>query len=333
MYGQYYLRKLHQFRSLNDLVYIYRRNNWIFDFNRFLKRNQDTKIEKPIFLLGTQGGGLTLVSRMIRKHESIVSVTGNNRYWSGADEMNSVLGPILPYEFKSIEYIKEFQKKYQFPNDWHCGIDENIGYFRKTEKDVTDGLKRRFRDIIKWLIYKHGNGAKNIRFTDKSQTFSLKVSFINEILKDTNPKFILITRNPYAMCYRIAKGTMYKHEKDSMSDRLILACQHWKNYMKYAIEDGMKINSFMIVKFEDILNKPEENLKDICDFLELEYNDVMLPNENDKIPFGSMRRKRWYPLNANVNEKYLREIKKEHLEIITKSCREYIEILNYQLMN
>lgn len=66
MYGQYFLRKLHQFHSLNDLVYLYKRNNWIFDFNRFLKNYQNIKIEKPIFLLGTQGGGL-------KEHQEIIN--------------------------------------------------------------------------------------------------------------------------------------------------------------------------------------------------------------------------------------------------------------------
>jgi len=39
-------------------MYLYRRNNWIFDLNRFLKRYQDIKIKKPVFLLGTQSRGL-----------------------------------------------------------------------------------------------------------------------------------------------------------------------------------------------------------------------------------------------------------------------------------
>jgi len=333
MYGQYILRKIRQFTSLNDVVYLYKRNNWIFDLNKVLKRYQDIKIEKPVFLLGTQGGGLTLVSRMLRRHKHIVSVTGNYKYWSGADEMNSVLGPILPDELKSIEYIKQFQDKYKYPNDWHCGIDENLEYFRKTEKDVTDDVRKNFRDIIKWIIYKNSINKIKSRFTDKSQTFSLKVSFINEILKDCNPKFILITRNPYAMCYRIARGTMYRFDNNSFEDRLILACQNWKNYMKYALEDGNKINSFMMVKFEDILSEPVMNLRNICNFIELEFSEVMIPSKNDKMPFGSQRRKRWYPLNTKVNDKYLQQITKDDLKIINKECEDYIKITNYELMN
>ena len=73
--------------------YIYKRNNWIVD-PRWLRSDcfqEEFSLNSPVFLLGTQGGGLTLVSRMLRRNREVVSVTGNNGYWSGADEMQAVL--------------------------------------------------------------------------------------------------------------------------------------------------------------------------------------------------------------------------------------------------
>lgn len=56
------------------------------------------------------------------------------------------------------------------------------------------------------------------------------------------------------------------------------------------------------------------------------------PNENDKIPLDAIREKSWYPLNTKVNDRYLTEIKKDHVKIINKYCSEYITMLNYELM-
>ena len=70
--------------------------------------------------------------------------------------------------------------------------------------------------IIKYCIQKHSIGeVVNSRFIDKSQIFTVKLSLINELLKENRPKFILITRDPYASCLRAANGKavdMKNHE-------------------------------------------------------------------------------------------------------------------------
>ena len=96
------------FIFMNRIYYLLKRESWVFDISRYLKNFNDVTIDRPIFLLGTQGSGLTLISRMLRRNKSAVSVTGNYRYWAGADEMKSVLGPILPVELKAFEHIKPY---------------------------------------------------------------------------------------------------------------------------------------------------------------------------------------------------------------------------------
>jgi len=106
-----------------------------------------------------------------------------------------------------------------------------------------------------------------------------------------------------------------------------------------AIEESLQGNCLTDVeavysksKFEDILSEPVMNLRNICNFIELEFSEVMIPSKNDKMPFGSQRRKRWYPLNTKVNDKYLQQITKDDLKIINKECADYIKITNYELM-
>jgi len=72
--------------ALNLLWYLWKRNNWMLNPRSWFGRFEEAEIDRPIFLLGVQGGGLTLLSRMLRRHPQVVSVSGNHRYWSGADE-------------------------------------------------------------------------------------------------------------------------------------------------------------------------------------------------------------------------------------------------------
>ncbi|MCF7885302.1 MAG: sulfotransferase [Candidatus Marinimicrobia bacterium] len=330
------IRKLIQqnknFVDPNLLYYTYRRYNNLFDIKRMIKNYDHVKIEHPIFMLGTQGNGNTLISRMIRRHPNIVSVTGNYKYWAGADEMNSVLGPILPEEFRSIEHIKPYPDNIIYPFDWVCGINRYYHNFRNEEKDFTIELQNKMNHIVKWLINKYQVNS-NPRFIDKSQNYTLKMPLLERIFRKSKPKFILVTRNPYASCYRAANGNTYRKENFgldlNLKIKIELACQHWKNYMETAIEDGSKVDNFLLIRFEDVLNFPEKKMNQICKFIGIDFSKDLLPQKDDVIPFGSKRTNRWYPLRPNVNKKYLMKIDTKEIEIINKNCGSLIEYLNY----
>ena len=61
---------------LNRAWYLWRRSEWMLDPRRFFTDWADVPVQRPIFFLGNQGDGLTFVSRMVRRHPDVVSVTG-----------------------------------------------------------------------------------------------------------------------------------------------------------------------------------------------------------------------------------------------------------------
>ena len=81
-------------RKTRAALFRARRNVWRWD-PRF-RRGADVAIDRPIFLLGTQGAGLTLLSRILRRHPLVVGATGGHRYWAGADEGQNVFAGALP---------------------------------------------------------------------------------------------------------------------------------------------------------------------------------------------------------------------------------------------
>ncbi len=322
---------------LSYFYYLYKRNNWVFDSLRPFKSYERVEIDRPIFFLGVQGAGLTLISRMLRRNKKVISVTGDYKYWYGADEMQNVLWPILPVEFAGIKYRYPDGGEFITPRGWLYATNELINYYRMTEKDVTPEFKDKFSKIIRWLIARHGKG-EGVRFTDKSQVFTIKVSFINEILKNSDPKFVLITRNPYALCYRSVfkkgKAPELKKVKRSLGEEktLKLAAEHWNNSINFALEDEKKVQSFLTVKLEDFLKEPKKKLKEICESVEIDFEDKMLPSKNNKPGLGtrSFPDKKWYPLKKDVNSRYLKEISRKELEIIDNVCGKTAKALGYK---
>ncbi len=322
-------------KLLNFYLYHWKRSNWIFDPRFHFCDFKNIPIEKPIFLIGNQGGGLTLVSRILRRNPYVISVTGNHIYWSGADEMQNVFEPILPRELSGIKFTAPKHSVLTPPRSWSYATDELLPLYRNTEKDTNKECEEKLKKIIKYLISRYSLGEEpNYRFIDKSQVFTVKVSFINELLKSYKPKFILITRNPYASCHRAAigrAGDMERYKKIlSHKERLELCAQHWTNSMKCALEDKEKENvKMIIVRFEDILREPEKNLKKICEFSELDFRKDMLPQPEHKIPLGTRFKDRWYPLRPDVNKKYLDKLDGEIISVINKHCEKLVERFGY----
>jgi len=76
------------------------------------------------------------------------------------------------------------------------------------------------------------------RFVDKSQVYTVLVSLIRELLKDYNPKFVLVVNNPYTAYYRAALSKAQDMEwlkgKLSFKERLEICAQHWVNSIRCA---------------------------------------------------------------------------------------------------
>jgi len=321
--------------ALNLLWYLWRRNNWMLDPRSWFGKFEGVAIDRPIFLLGVQGGGLTLLSRMLRRHPQVVSVSGNHRYWSGADEMHTVLGPILPAELTGARYKVPWPDHPVFkpPRSWTYACDELLPYYRKTAKDATPELKQAFERVIRMCIARHAPDKTNARFVDKSQVYTVRVSLIRELLKGYKPKFVLVVNNPWAACYRAALGKARDMErlkgKLSFKERLEICAQHWANSIRCALEDRRE--DMLVVRFEDLLQEPEKTLRQICEHVELEFCEDMVPAPHHKIPFGSRFRDRWYPLDPKRALHYIEEASPEELEIISARCSSLAKELDYRV--
>lgn len=322
--------------QINRLIYLSRTFSWLLDPRFHLSKYNQIPIYRPIFLIGNQGGGLTLLSRMLRRHPGIVSVTGNQMYWSGADEMQNVFGPILPRALTGIRYKAPPHPILTPPRSWSYASDELIESYRMTEQDATPEIACQLRRVIQYCVGRHGLSASEpTRFIDKSQVLTVRVSLVHELLKTHSPIFVLVTRNPYVACYRAAigkAGDMRRYSSRlSFEKRLGLCAEHWSNAMAAALKDRDRLGcSMLIVQFEDLLRRPYENLERICKFAGLSFDDRMLPHDGDSVPLGSRYLDRWYPLRTDVNESYMSQLTPEIVDLIAVQCAALAEELGYK---
>jgi len=204
-----------------------------------------------------------------------------------------------------------------------------------TEKDYNPYWSKKIRKIISECIVRFAKNKKRARFVDKSQIYTLKIKLIHEMLREANPHFILVTRNPYVACYRAASGKALDMRRYSsfmsFEERLDICASHWSNAISCAIEDGNEVDNFIHVKFEDIISCTEELMKKICEFTEIDFSNKMIPSGNDKIPLGTRFENKWYPIRENVNKKYYEEIKNKDVEIIKSHVNSVAKSVGYKV--
>lgn len=309
--------------------YHWRRLDWIA-FNRLVDAKK-VPIRNPIFLLGNQGGGLTFISRILRRNQDVVSCTGNAHYWTGGDEMQRVFGLSLPPSLRTGGRWLGGDPPHPHltpPRSWSYGVDELVEQYHTTEEDVSPGE----REALTWVIgsclarYAMSSGP---RFLDKSQVFTLKTRHLQALLPDTEPNFLLIAREPFGSVYRAASGRagdMARYDHLSEEQKIVLCAQHWNNCMRTALDDAPYLKRFQVFRFEELVSDISKGARALSDALGLAFDEDMLPQAHHRIPFATRYVERWYPVRtANATA----PVSASYTKIISDICGETAERLGY----
>ena len=63
----------------------------------------------------------------------------------------------------------------------------------------------------------------------------------------------------------------------NLDERIRLCIEHWSNTFKAIEEDKKLVRNYARIKFEDLLRDPNGELKKVCGFLGIGYDDDMTP--------------------------------------------------------
>ncbi len=291
------------------------------------------EIESPVFFLGTQGGGLTVTSRTLRRSGQFVTIGGGAQFWMGNDEMDKfhVGHESLPDElalrspgYNNMTGREEDHPLFGLERSWVYATDELLPRYRMTRDDYSEKLEHKFKNFIRRSIRAYSETGRRSRFLDMSQSYALKIPLLREFFPEA--KFIVVTRDPYVMCWRqVTREPDHTYrlwnEQPSFEEGLRLAAQHWRNTYRTALDDLEGGDDWIKVKFEKFLMDPEQEVKRMAELCGLEFSEKMVPTKEDEVPLGSKARKKWYPIRENVNLRYEKEMTNEAKNIIKKEIQ------------
>ncbi len=329
--------------SINRLAKLYWDYKRVWTPRRLYVPLKSIEIDRPVFLLGTQGGGLTLITRMMRRNPRVVMVGGGPTFWMGNDEMDKhyVRHETMPDDWmlrtpghNNLKGDEEEHPEFGLERNWLYATDELLPEYRRTKEDYTPQLENALRRRIQGSIRAYARDVHDARFLDMSQTYSLKVPLLRKCLKD--PRFVLVVRNPYVMCWReVTKNTESKYqfwnERPSRERALRLSAEHWRNTYQIALEDLQNRDDAMVVHFEKFIESPKVHLNKILDHVGLKLYPDMLPQPHHKAPWGGKSPQKWYPIRKTTNDKYLRSMEDWGVSIIEKEIGKLAKKFGYNV--
>lgn len=310
---------------------IYYRDRWRVSPRRLGRRVDRVRLDRPIFILGTQGSGGTLVGRCLRRNPAVVTVSGGSEHWTGTDELAIVRSRMrrLPRSLWGSSH------RYDIPSDTfgthHSSAfasDELLPHYRATADDAQPGDAARFQRLLREHLAVYGRGG-DARFLDKTHSYTVKMALIAALLEDADPLFVLVVRNPYGACpSAVARKPPSFAASVTAERRLELVAEHWANAHRIALEDAERVGRTAVVRFEDFLADPEAVVRELCSFAGLEYRPAMVPRAGDSMPWATLPTDRkWWPLYPDDR---LERITPEQLEIVAERCAEIASRLGYR---
>lgn len=286
------------------LIRLYHRDRWRYSLRRRRSVVDAIALDRPIFLLGLQTGGGTLIGRCLRRNRAVVSMSGNSDQMTGIDELGVVRNRMrrLPPSLWHCKFRSDIEHPlYGTMHNAIYASDPLLSGYRLTAADATPAVAHQFKRLLREHIAVYAHDLRSARFLDKTHTHTVRVSYIDALLRDCNPFFVLVLRDPYIFCPRsiLRKQAAFVQEV-SHEHRLRLAAEHWANSYRLALEDGEQVPNFTTVRFEDFLVDPEQIVRELCSFLQLEFDPEMVPAEGQTLPFATLPGDRkWYPVGPD----------------------------------
>ena len=184
----------------------------------------------------------------------------------------------------------------------------------------------------------------NYIFEKETKSVGKKICFIKEIkLYEIVPhinffipsaKFVYMVRDPRDMALSWKKSLIHK-------GGIVEASKQWKmdqqQYLKFFSIENKK-ETIKLLRYEDLLSNPEEELSKIFSFLKLNYEPVQESFYKDvKTQENSKKNAAWANISKGLLQenkaKYKAELSADEIAIIEHICLDEMRFFNYNLEN
>ena len=226
--------------------------------------------------------------------------------------------------------------------NWRRLVKHTVEVFRsnkiywKKQFSAEDLLEQNIKRDLSSLIYKIYEDEAQI---EQKQYAFIKENKFYEILPFTlssfpKTKYIYMTRDPRDMALSFKKIDWYLPSgQPTVRKGTVL----WKNDNKEFIKIYLSLKAnknIFFMKYENLLDNPEQALGSLCDFLELKYNNSMLKFHTSPRCQGEKQLRACYknlskPLIRGNKSKYKTQLSEAEIRWVEYHCSSEMDMLGY----
>lgn len=273
-------------------------------------------VKGPIFIIGTQRSGTTLLRLILNAHSQIA-----------VPEEASFLMPLLKKKnikgFISGSFLKRFVS-YLSLNAlfrlWSYDYSGLISYLQKQERIS-------LRDLIDKIFTSYCSAKGKQIWGDKTPSFFRKVDILYSLFPDA--KFIHIVRDG-----RDAFDS-WRRADPSMDNAAVMALD-W-SYKLYRIEKSFSRipeRNRLAIRYEDLLEHPEETVRLICTTLGVDYEHGMLEFYKTSHDYVGEHHSKliFRPIARNNKFKWKKNLALKESAVFELLVGRYLRKYNYEIM-
>ena len=225
---------------------------------------------KPVFITGIYRSGTTLISRILNNHRD------------------------LNITYDSVHFMR-------FSFDNFNPIDDEVNY-----RNLIDEVKERIKSRLELNLdtEKVINEIKNCEKIDYSQIYHILM--FNLLLKDSSakiwgektnicwrkiPDFLdMFPEGKIIMMIRDPRDVLISYKNMTTEpglryfDSIFASLDSLQSIKKF--QEKYSSNNFCFIKYEDLVNMQEKTIQELCDFLGIEFDSVMLDSSQFKDKVG-----------------------------------------------
>ena len=294
----------------------------------FSLRSNTPLASQPFFILGCGRSGNTLLRSMLVAGGEVV-IPPESYVWPRVIR-KFLAYKHLPWEEVCSIIIGEFEAYRDFYM-WECNIADAHKEARKLS-----GSNRTLVDILDVVYRTYGKekGAQQLRWGDKTPINTLYCDKIYSLFPKAH--YVHIVRDPRDVVNSYIKAGS-KNPNIDVKD-VVTAAETWRASIEKIgqLKKNAKDLKLIEIKYEDLVSKPENTLRPVCEFLEITFSREMLEFWKKTTDLGDVNYYEHHaglntPLNTNSIGKWKSELEKPDCDKIKSITRELAIPYGYDL--
>jgi Sulfotransferase family len=265
--------------------------------------------EPPFFIVGSARSGTTLLRLMLNAHPK-VAIPPESRFitelWTGHDEVE--VDPLL----SELEANNRFQT-------WELPI-------AAVKRELDGRSSARYAEVMEAAYTAYARAQGKRRWGDKTPRYVRDIPLLAGLWPDA--RFIHLIRDGRNVALSYA-------DVPFGPKNVATAAQLWSGRVRAGLRDGRPLGGkrYLEINYEDLVEDPKGEIGDLCEFLDLDFDDAML---NYTEGLGGVVLSRATVYNPNVRQppnpslrSWEQSMPNDHVEIFEAVAGDVLSELGY----